>query len=170
MEHWGSIRLQVTKASQLKEKLADPVTGKEKEEYIGHIFRLTVKKSKVSTPNRRAELFLVSAPYKGLDITENIYRVSTEQMGLISKGTWRVYISDDGTEYKMYNKDWVPFLDSPEGAPIRKEIFQKQLKKMFPKGYPPLNNATISVDHLPLLEGMKEYYAEVQKADLEKDI
>ena len=99
MEHWGSVRMEVAKASQIKEKVVDPVTGKESDQYIGHIFRLKTKKSKVSTPNRQAELFLISEPYKGLDIVENVYRSAVEQFGLISKGTWRTYVSDDGEEF-----------------------------------------------------------------------
>lgn len=158
MEHWGSVRMEVAKASQIKEKVVDPVTGKESDQYIGHIFRLKTKKSKVSTPNRQAELFLISEPYKGLDIVENVYRSAVEQFGLISKGTWRTYVSDDGEEFKMYHKDWVPFLSTEAGYPILKELFQKEMLKVFPNGFAPLDNINKSIDCFPLYEGLRERY------------
>lgn len=158
MEHWGSVRMEVAKASQIKEKVVDPVTGKESDQYIGHIFRLKTKKSKVSTPNRQAELFLISEPYKGLDIVENVYRSAVEQFGLISKGTWRTYVSDDGEEFKMYHKDWVPFLATEEGYPILKELFQKEMIKVFPNGFAPLDNVNKAIDCFPLYEGLRERY------------
>ena len=166
MEHWASVRLEVAKASQFKKKIEDPATGKINETYAGHIFRIKTKKSKVSTPNQQAEVFLVSNPFVGLDFTENVYRSAVDQYGLISKGAWRAYTTDAGQEYKFYDKDWVPFLNSEEGQPVLKELFQKELITWFPDGFAPLNNKRINVDSFPYLEGMREYYAQraAQKA------
>ena len=166
MEHWASLRLEVAKASQFKKKVEDLATGKVSEMYAGHIFRVKTKKSKVSVPNQQAEVYLVSSPYVGLDFTENVYRSAVDQYGLISKGAWRAYTTDAGQEYKFYDKDWVPFLNSEEGQPVLKELFQKELITWFPDGFAPLNNKRINVDSFPYLEGMREYYAQraAQKA------
>lgn len=155
MEHWGSLRLEVAKASQLKEKTADIATGKVTDQYVGHIFRVKTKKSKVSTPNRQAEVFLISEPYIGFDFTENVYRASAEQYGLISKGAWRAYITDDGEEIKLRDKDWVPFLNSEKGHPVLKELHRKQLLTYFPMGFAALNNENIDVT-------TNEYYADLE--------
>lgn len=163
MEHWGSLRLEVTKASQIKAKTADLATGKEKDEYIGHIFRVKTKKSKVSTPNRQAEMFLISDPYIGFDFTENVYRSAVDQYGIISKGAWRNYISDDGEEIKLRDKDWVPFLESDKGQAILKEIFIKELLTYFPDGFAPLNNQNIMVKDNPYYTDMVKLYADKKK-------
>lgn len=158
MEHWGSLRLEVTKASQIKEKVVDPASGKISEEYVGHIFRVKTKKSKVSTPNRKAELFLISYPYIGFDFTENVYRSAAEQYGLISKGAWRTYVTDDGEEIKKRDKDWVPFLNSEEGKHVLKELYRKELLTYFPEGFAPLGNDNIDVSNDEMFEGLEEYY------------
>lgn len=158
LEHWASLRLEVQRASQIKEKIINPVTGKEKEEYAGHIFRVKTKKSKVSTPNREAETFLIAAPFKGLDFVENVYRSSVEQYGLISKGAWRKYTTDTGEEISLRNTEWVPFLQSEEGQPILEELFLKQMKRVFPDGYAPLNNELVDVTTNPYFSKLKEYY------------
>ena len=166
MEHWASLRLEVAKASQFKKKTEDPATGKVSETYAGHIFRVKTKKSKVSPPNKQAEVYLISDPFIGFDLVENVYRSAVDQYGLISKGAWRAYTTDAGQEYKLYDKDWVPFLNSEEGQPVLKELFQKELITWFPDGFAPLNNKRINVDSFPYLEGMREYYAQraAQKA------
>lgn len=160
MEHWGSLRLEVAKASQIKEKVTDPASGKEKDEYIGHIFRVKTKKSKVSTPNRQAEMYLISEPYIGFDLEENIYRSSVEHFGFITKGAWRNYVTDNGEELKMRDKEWVPFLKSDEGKPVFFELYRKQMLQLFPNGFAPLNNDNIDVTQLPVLSYMADVYEE----------
>lgn len=167
MEHWGSLRLEVAKASQIKSKVVDPATGKDKDDYIGHVFRVKTKKSKVSTPNRQAEMFLISQPFIGFDFTENVYRSATDQYGLISKGAWREYITDDGEVIKLRDKDWVPFLNSTKGLPILREVFLKELLTYFPKGFAPLNNKNIDVSANPFFIGLEDIYEEVSVADAE---
>lgn len=160
MEHWGSLRLEVAKASQLKEKRTNPATGKVTDEYVGHIFRVKTKKSKVSTPNQQAEVFLISDPYIGFDFVENVYRASTEQYGLISKGAWRSYVTDNGEELKMRDKDWVPYLRSAEGRETLHELHRKQLLVHFPNGFAPLDNDNIDVTVDEYLMDLPDYYEE----------
>lgn len=160
MEHWGSLRLEVAKASQLKEKRTNPATGKVTDEYVGHIFRVKTKKSKVSTPNQQAEVFLISDPYIGFDFVENVYRASTEQYGLISKGAWRSYVTDNGEEIKLRDKDWVPYLRSAEGRETLHELHRKQLLVHFPNGFAPLDNDNIDVTVDEYLMDLPDYYEE----------
>ena len=168
MEHWGSLRLEVAKASQLKDKVIDPASGKEKDEYIGHIFRVKTKKSKVSTPNRQAELYLISAPYIGFDLEENIYRSSVDNFGFISKGAWRNYTTESGEELKMRDKEWVPFLRSDEGRPVFYELYKKQMLQLFPNGFAPLNNDNIDVTQVPVLDYIDDVYEERAKGKAEE--
>lgn len=144
MEHWASLRLEVVKGKQVKEKVELP-TGGTKDEYIGHIFRIKTVKSKVSTPNRQAEAFLISQPYVGVDFVENVYRQGVEEYNLISKGAWRTYKCDSGEEIKLRHAEWVPFLQSEEGLPVLTELFLKQLATFFPDGYAPLDNENLDV-------------------------
>jgi len=167
MEHWGSLRLEVAKASQIKEKVIDPATGKEKDEYIGHIFRAKTKKSKVSTPNRQAEMYLISLPYVGFDLEENIYRSSVDHFGYISKGAWRNYITENGEELKMRDKEWVPFLRSEEGRPVFFELYKKQMLQLFPNGYAPLNNDNVDITQIPVFSYLDDVYEERKAKEVE---
>lgn len=169
LEHWCSLRLEVVRASQFKEKVVDPASGREVEEYAGHIMRLKTEKSKVSRPRTQAEVFLVSNPYIGLDFVENVYRAATDQYGIISKGAWRKYITDNGEEISKRHADWVPYLRSEEGAEVLKEIFTKQLLSYFPNGYSPLNNHTIDVTDDVYLQQAMKYYEDKQKAGTEPE-
>lgn len=163
LEHWASLRLEVQKASQIKEDVEDIATGKTAKQYVGHVFRVKLQKSKVSPPNRKAEMFLISDPYIGLDFIENVYRASTDQYGLISKGAWRSYVSDDGEEFKMRDKEWVPFLNSEKGHPVLKELFKKQMLTYFPEGYAPLENENIDVTNDEFFQDVMEYYDNLDK-------
>lgn len=168
LEHWGSLRLEVAKASQLKEKVIDPVTLKESEEYVGHIFRVKTKKSKVSTPNRQAEMYLISMPFKGFDFAENVYRASVDQYGFISKGAWRKYTTDAGEEVNLRHTEWVPFLESDEGRPVLQELYRKMHLQMFPEGFAPLDNENIDVTVNPFYAEMDDYYEELHKVKKEE--
>lgn len=169
LEHWGSLRLEVAKASQLKEKVIDPVTFKESEEYVGHIFRVKTKKSKVSTPNRQAEMYLISLPFKGFDFAENVYRASVEQYGFISKGAWRKYKPDEGEEINLRHTEWVPFLESEEGQPILWELYKKMHLQMFPNGFAPIHNENIDVTQIPFYSEMVDYYEQLRKNQAEEE-
>lgn len=158
MEHWATIRLEVKKASQIKEKVYDKTTGKTSDDYIGHIFRATLKKSKVSTPNRKKEMYLISEPYLGFDFEENIYRSSVDHFGFISTGAWRKYETNAGEEIKLRHTEWVPFLRSDEGKPILTELYIKQMLQLFPEGFVAFDNDNIDVTGNEHLAALKEAY------------
>lgn len=167
MEHWASLRLEVAKASQIKGKVFNPVTGKDEDNtYIGHIFRVKTKKSKVSTPNRKAEMFLISEPFIGFDIPENVYRTSTEQYGLISKSAgWRAYTTDDGHEVKMREQDFIDFLGTEEGKPVLHELLRKQMERLYPNDYVGLHNTHVDITNNEFYKELAEYYKSKPKEE-----
>jgi len=177
LKHFASIRLEVKKGKQVKEKTVNPVTNKEEETYIGHIFRVITKKSKVSTPNQKAEMYLMSNPFKGIDPLENIYRLSIDtkesknQYGFISSGSWRSYTTDAGEEIKLRHNEWIPFLESEEGQPVAEELYWKQMLANFPNWYAPLSNVNAPVTDIPFYQKLKEYYEnkDEDKENTDKD-
>jgi len=177
LEHWASLRLEVSEGKKLKEKKVSKITGKKSSgtkatDYIGHIFRVKVKKSKVSSRDQQAEMFLLSDPYKGLNHVENIYRSSVSnasdsnnQFGLISGGAWRKYETLDGEEINLRDNDWVPFLESEEGQPVLEELFLKQMVTVFPNWYAPLDNEHVDITKDPKYARLKEYYENKEKPE-----
>ena len=157
LEHWASLRLEVQKASQIKEDSDNPL-GKKQKEYVGHIFRVKTVKSKVSTPNKQAEVYLISSPYVGVDFTENLYRTSVEDYEFITKGAWRNYTTLGGEEIKLRDKEWIGFLKSPEGEKVKNELFLRQLKAFFPNRYPVLDNKNTNIELDADLALAKKYY------------
>ncbi len=157
LHHWASLRLEVKQASKIEEPMQNAF-GTMDNVYVGHKLRVITKKSKVSTPRQSAEMFLLSA--SGLQYEENIYRscVDSKMYGLIKGLQYKSYIADDGKEYKMYGKDWVPFLQSKDGEKIRKELFQKMMLISFPTGYSPLDNEVVDVNLWEDMKGLIELY------------
>lgn len=158
LHHWASLRLEVVKASQIKNKELNAF-GAEEETYVGHILRVKTAKSKVSRPNQKAEMYLMSDT--GLNLEENIYRscfATNKQYALISGGTWKSYTTDAGQEIKFNSdKAWVAYLRSEEGRPVRDELFAKMMVRSFPHRYAPFNNEDVDVCKIPLYGFTKEY-------------
>ena len=176
LKHWSTLRLEVKKGKQVKEKVTNPVTLKPEDVYIGHIFRVITEKSKVSTPNQRAELFLISAPFKGIDKIENLYRLSvaaqdsSNQYGFITSGAWRSYTTDEGKEIKLRSAEWVDFLESEEGRPVAEELQLKQFVRNFPNWYTPLENENIVLEEVdPFYTKLREYYESLKEAPESKE-
>ena len=156
-KHVATVRLEVKKAIKIEEQTENAFGGLDVS-YVGHTVRFITKKSKVSTPNQKAEAYLMSAT--GLDFYENIYRSSnnTKQYNLIqSKGSWKVYVNEDGEEvFKLYGKDVVPYLR--EHPDLAVEIFQRQIMMSFPNWYSPLDNENLIIDGIPWFKGLREKY------------
>lgn len=158
LHHWASLRLEVVKASQIKNKEVNAF-GAEEETYVGHILRVKTAKSKVSRPNQKAEMYLMSD--SGLNLEENIFRscfATNKQYGLISGGTWKAYTTDAGQEIKFNSdKAWVSYLRSEEGQAVRDELFCKMMVRSFPHRYSPFENEDVDVCKIPLYAKAKEY-------------
>lgn len=158
-KHWASLRLEVKKASQIKDKTMNAF-GREEESYIGHIVRFKSVKSKISRPQQQAEAYFMSD--SGLDFEENVYRsalASNKQYGLISGGTWRKYIALDGAEIKFNsNRKWVDYLKSEEGHSTLVEIFGRMMATSFPNGYSPFSNKDVDITKIPIYKEIGEDY------------
>ena len=156
LHHAASTRFEVQRASQIKGRVLDPITQKMKEEYIGHIFRIKTIKSKMTPPNRQAELYLMSEPFKGIDFYENLVRSSIEQYGLIPKRSgWRPYKPKHGDEINMREDEWLDFIKTEEGYVIALELFIIQMERNFPENFAALDNQFVDVTVNP-------YYAELE--------
>lgn len=173
--HGASTRFEVQRASQIKGKVYDPITATEKDEYIGHIFRIKTKKSKLTPPNRQAEIYLMSEPFKGIDFYENLVRSSIEQYKFIKKASgWRQYKPEDGSDQiSLYEKDWSDFIESDEGYYIGMELFIKQMERNFPEWFAPLDNKSFDIRVNPYYAEMERYYKDgiyptVRQAEKEK--
>lgn len=158
LHHWASLRLEVAKASQIKDKEVNAF-GVEEETYVGHIMRIKTIKSKVSRPNQKAEMFLMAD--SGLDIEQNIYRSAhapNKQYGLISGGAWRKYTTLAGENIQFNSdKNWIAYLKSPEGQEVRDELFCRMMATSFPNGYAPFNNKQVDVTQIPLYAKAKAF-------------
>lgn len=158
LHHWASLRLEVQKASKIENSEINAF-GVEEKSYIGHIMRIKTLKSKVSRPQQKAEMYLMAD--SGLDLEENIYRAcfaTNKQYGFISGGAWKAYTTDAGQEIKFNSeKNWVDFLKSEEGQPVRDELFAKMMARSFPNGYAPYKNEEIDICQIPLYKYVKDY-------------
>lgn len=158
LHHWASLRLEVQKASKIEDKVRNAF-GVEEKSYVGHIMRIKTIKSKVSRPQQKAEMYLMAET--GLNFEENVYRAclaTNKQYGLISGGTWKTYKALDGQEYKFNSdKNWVAFLQSPEGAPILQELFGRMMAISFPNGYAPYSNKAVDIRKIPMYKAVENY-------------
>lgn len=159
-KHWASLRLEIQKASQIKEEKENAFGGFG-ESYVGHIMRVKTIKSKVSTPNQRAETYLMSDT--GLDIEENVFRAAlapNKQYGLISGGAWRKYTSLDGSKVQFNSvPKWIDYLkNTEEGHQTLVELFGRMMAISFPNGYSPFKNDDVDIRNIPLYKEIGEDY------------
>lgn len=126
--------------------------------YVGHELRIKTIKSKVSRPQQESISYLIDG---NLDYEENLYNSAKSRFNIISSRGWKTYVTDDGEEVKFQQDEkWVDFLKSPEGAEVRKELFQKMLIMAFPEGFAPLKNVEVDVHKWPDMVGIEERYAQ----------
>ncbi|QDJ97573.1 recombinase [Staphylococcus phage PALS_1] len=173
-EHGASLRLKITKGKESDLKQSDSMTGKPT--YKGHVMRVETKKSKLSRPGQKAEADLLSGyevgsgsditQLNGIDPYHTIYKEAVER-GLITKGTWRNYITLNGEEIKLYDKDWVPrLIDDHE---LYLELFSRVYGEHFPNGYSPLLNTKVIVTQLEEYQALENYYEEWAKDNKQEE-
>lgn len=162
-EHSASLRVKVNKGAQIKQ--ASEFTGKD--EYHGHTMRIETKKSKLSRPGQKAEADLLSEwiidtgeALNGLDSEYVIYNEAVNR-GLITKGQWRNYVTLNGEELKLRDKEWVPLLK--ENRDLYMELFSRTYAKNFPTKYAPLKNTKVDITQLEEFKSLKDYYEELEK-------
>ena len=170
-EHGASLRIKVTKGAESGLKQTDVTTGKPT--YRGHVMRIETKKSKLVTPGQKAEVDLLSS-YEvgskddtmlldGIDPYHTVYKEAVER-GLISKGTWRNYVTLNGEEIKHYDKDWVPTLVNNHDLYL--ELFSRVYFENFPTKYRPLENKIVDITTIEEYQALKDFY-EIKSTEIE---
>lgn len=133
-EHYASLRLEIQKKAAIKK-------GQEK---IGHTMGVKVNKSKVSRPHQIANGFLISD--NGLDYEYNLAEMAKEDNILAAVGQSFVYVDRHGTEHKQKRENFVEWLRTPEGQPVRQELMNRLILHEYPDGaYPALQNANLAI-------------------------
>lgn len=133
-EHYASLRLEIQQKQAIKK-------GQDK---IGHIMGVHVRKSKVSRPYQIANAYLISD--NGLDYEYNLAKMSEEEGILKSTGQSYVYVDQFGTEHKQKKDNFIEWLRTPEGQPVRQELLNKLILVEYPDGnYPALSNKTLDI-------------------------
>jgi protein RecA len=132
-EHYASLRLEIQQKAAIKK-------GQEK---IGHTMGVHVRKSKVSRPFQIANGFLISD--NGIDYEYNIAKMAEEEKILGGNNLSYEYVDSNGEIHKQKKDNFVEWLRTPEGQPVREELLNKLIEKEFPEGYPALNNANLDI-------------------------
>lgn len=161
-KHWATLRLEIKRGQQIKEKSFDILSGKAGYDvYAGHQANMKIVKSKVSTPNKSEAVPLVSSV--GFNLPTITFELADRANIITTAGAWKTYITDNGEEIKAYGKDWAEYLRNPDNFDTLKEIYQKVLKKAMPDAFPALHNKNIDVTEFPLFSGMEKYYKDREK-------
>jgi recombination protein RecA len=133
-EHYASLRLEIQKKNAIKKS----------EEKIGHIMGVHVRKSKVSRPFQIANGFLISD--NGMDYEFNLLEMAKESKIVNQSGANYVYVDRFGTEHKKKHMNFVDWLKTEEGQPVREELLNRLILVEYPDGkYPALENKTLDI-------------------------
>jgi protein RecA len=132
-EHYASLRLEIKKKNAIKK-------GNEK---IGHIMGVKVNKSKVSRPHTEQDAYLISD--NGLDYEYNLVEMAKEAKILGAPGQSFEYVDQNGEVHKMKRDNFIEWLRTPEGQPVREELLNKLIALEFPEGYVALTNKTLDI-------------------------
>jgi protein RecA len=132
-EHYASLRIEIKKKNAIKK-------GTEK---IGHIMGVKVNKSKVSRPHTEGDAYLISD--NGIDYEYNLCEMAKEAKILGAPGQSFEYVDQNGEIHKMKRDNFVEWLRTPEGQPVREEILNKLVALEFPEGYVALTNKTLEI-------------------------
>jgi protein RecA len=133
-EHAASLRLEIKKKQAIKKG----------QENMGHTMGVKVNKSKVSRPHQEANGFLISD--NGIDYEYNLAEMAKEDGILSAVGQSFEYVDVNGEIHKQKRENFIEWLRTEEGQPVRQEILNKLIALEFPEGYVALNNASLKID------------------------
>ncbi|XWX31909.1 UvsX-like recombinase [Staphylococcus phage PG-2021_27] len=174
LEHVVSLQLLVNAVNANDFNQIKPNSTSNYGSYTGHNMQVETKKSKVSRPQQKAKAFIASeheladgTEINGFNPDYIIIREAINLKIIESRGAWKVYVTDNGEELKMYEKDWYPYFIHNQNPEIIKEITAKVYYKLFPKEYPPFENTIIKVDDEFAMDKLKEYYANKNETPVE---
>lgn len=132
-EHYASLRLEIQKKAAIKK-------GQEK---IGHIMGVHVRKSKVSRPFQIADGYLISD--SGIDYEYNLAEMAKDAGILKAPGQSFEYVDQNGEIHKQKRENFIEWLRTEEGHPVREELMNQLTAFEFPEGHPTLKNANIDI-------------------------
>ena len=137
-EHYASLRLVVQK----KQAIDKTVAGKKVK--LGHIMGVKVNKSKVCTPHRTADLFLLSET--GLDYEYNLIEQAIVEKFAAKPGQSYEYTDSRGVTHKKTREAFLEWMrNDPEGNQVREDILNRLSAIYFPEGYTALKNENLDV-------------------------
>jgi len=155
--HLLSTQILLKKGSKIKAKSSD-------KEAIGQETKVNITKSKIGD-NVTDEVTIDLLGTTGFDFERNLV-TSASDLGLLEGANWMTYVTDNGEKIKLQGKiTWTDFLKQSENAETRRELWRKVLIHYFPTCYPPLFNlnARLTVDNFPEIEGLRQYYSDIQE-------
>lgn len=156
-QHLLTTDISLAKSGKIKAKSSDT-------EPIGTMTRVQVVKSKAGDNwGRQFGMAIIGAT--GYDFEWNLVG-SAQANGFISKGAWPKYVDLAGNEHKEQTiLNLVEFFKQPENEDLKYELWQRLVKKYFPKCYPPLFNANLFMHEadFPMIKGLRPYYIKVQQ-------
>lgn len=151
-EHYASLRLEMKKMTAIKKGT----------ENIGHELGVKTNKSKVSRPFQQVTAYLISDD--GLPYEYNIAKMAEVEKVLGVTGQSYEYKDRFGNEHKMKKDNFVEWLSTPEGQPVREELLNRLILIEFPEGYPALTNKSLDIS------GWMDKIWAVGGADLNKEV
>lgn len=172
LDHGESLRLGLSKGKKITINASDKV-------YRGHTVHVETDKNKQYAPHRRIDLYLLSGydldtgetdaagneiyeSLQGFDYDYNIYASALEDGIVKSKGSYKDYTMDDGTEVHKYEKDFILSMKMDKEHKIRKELFRKLMYRAFPEKIPYAENTLIDYHKWPDWDHqIDEHYAKI---------
>lgn len=133
-EHYASLRIEIKQKKAIKQG----------DERVGHTMGVNVRKSKVSRPFQEANGFLISD--NGIDYEYNLVEMAKEEGIVQGKSRSFEYVDINGEIHKKVRQDFIEWLRTPEGQPVREEILNRLMDVSFPNGYPAQNNKNLDID------------------------
>lgn len=132
-EHYASLRLEIKAKEAIKK-------GQDR---IGHTMGVKLRKSKVSRPFVEIDSFLISD--NGIDYEYNLAKTAENEKMLPVVGMSYEYKDRFGNVHKQKKDNFIEWLRTPEGQPVREELLNRLIVKEFPKGYTPLTNENLDI-------------------------
>jgi recombination protein RecA len=136
-EHAASLRIEIKKKSAIKKR----INGDDQK--VGHQIGVYLQKSKISRPHQMALGWLISD--SGIDYEVNLVEMGKEAGVVEAPGQSYQFVTNDGEIVKKKRDDFIDFLRTPEGQPVREDILNQLVTLEFPDGYTALKNETLDI-------------------------
>lgn len=165
LKHADSLRLELTKSSQIKAK----PYGEPAETYVGHAINMKIDKSKQSRPHQAAKAALISdwlldedTLLDGIDYEYNLYSYGKESKLITTSGAYRNYTTLAGEQIRCYEVDFLHRMK--QDVELTKDLFIQETIALYKitNGYPRyLDNENLNVDNWPGITELRDYFKKV---------